>query len=47
MVNWALGRGTSSSEAFNFPLLPFSIMLVIGGVLFSRLHPERQLVPAP
>ncbi len=45
VVKWNLGRGMSEPEAYNFPLLPFSIMLVLCGVLFARLRPDRQLEP--
>jgi MFS family permease len=37
--------GWSKPDAYNFPLLPFSILLLISGALFLRVDPNRQLIP--
>ena len=45
MVGGLRESGWSKTDAYNFPLLPFSIMLLISGVLFLRVDPNRQLIP--
>jgi MFS family permease len=38
-------KGIPQVEAYNFPLLPFAIMLIVSAALFTRIDPEKQLVP--
>ena len=45
MVKGLMGAGWNKPDAYNFPLLPFSIMLLISGALFLRVDPNRQLIP--
>lgn len=47
IVTWAQNQGMTKTEAYNFPLLPFSIMLLVSASLFLRIDPEKQLVPEP
>jgi MFS family permease len=47
IVRGLMGAGWSKPDAYNFPLLPFSIMLLISGALFLRVDPNRQLIPEP
>ena len=44
-VKGLMGAGWSKPDAYNFPLLPFSIMLLISAGLFLRVDPNRQLIP--
>ena len=39
------GAGWSKPDAYNLPLLPFSILLLISAALFLRVDPNRQLIP--
>jgi len=45
IVKGLMGAGWNKSDAYNFPLLPFSIMLLISAALFLRVDPNRQLIP--
>ena len=44
-VSYLMSTGTPKPEAYNFPLLPFSIMLFVSAALFLKIDPEKQLVP--
>jgi len=45
VVQGLMDRGWVKTEAYNFPLLPFSIMLFVSAALFLRIDPTKQLVP--
>lgn len=45
IVKGLMGAGWNKPDAYNFPLLPFSIMLLISAALFLRVDPTRQLIP--
>jgi ACS family glucarate transporter-like MFS transporter len=45
MVRGLIDAGWSKPDAYNMPLLPFSVMLLISGALFLRVDPNRQLIP--
>ncbi len=47
IVRGLMNAGWSKPDAYNFPLLPFSIMLLISAALFLRVDPNRQLIPEP
>jgi hypothetical protein len=45
VVKYLLGQGWLRTDAYNFPLLPFSIALFVSAALFLRIDPTRQLIP--
>ena len=45
IVKWGLGLGWTRQDAYNFPLLPFSCMLLISAALYLKIDPSKQLVP--
>ena len=45
IVTRLMGAGWTKPDAYNFPLLPFSILLMVSAALFLRVDPNRQLIP--
>ena len=44
-VKYLMAGGMAKPEAYNTPLLPFSVMLFISAVLFTRIDPQQLLIP--
>ena len=44
-VTYLMKTGMAKPEAYNTPLMPFSLMLFVSAALFWLIDPEKQLVP--
>lgn len=44
-VKYLMDGGMAKPDAYNAPLLPFSLMLFVSAALFLRIDPEKQLIP--